>query len=219
VNHSRRLLLFLDTALHDVDYVEDYTDTTDLEPLDQSLLLLEPGVSIAVARGVRVMVSYVRGAIDYDDRSALDSAGERVDDVDRSYRSSTLRVRARITAPESWTFYAGASTTDREDTYGGYYDYGLWSGYVSVDRALGRVGTLRLYASHFDLDYANATVTGDPEDGKRNSAIQRWLGRYEIEVRKPVGAFVELGVEEARSRDRSEAYDSSWFLAGVRYRH
>jgi hypothetical protein len=216
--HDRRLMFFLDTSFHDVGYREDYRET-GLEPLDHAVLAFEPGVSLAVGHSARVMVSYVRGAVTYDEQSALDSTGDRVEEVRRSYRSSTLRVRARIAAPERWTFHAGASTTQREDSYAGFYDYGSWSGYASVDRDLGRAGTVRLYASHFDLDFANATVTGDPEDDKRNSTVHRLLARYEREVHRSAGAFVEIGLEEADSRDPAYAYDSDWLMAGIRYRH
>jgi hypothetical protein len=216
--HDRRWLFFLDTSLDEVRYVDDYAETTDLEPLDYRALRLEPGVSFAVTDTVQVLVSAGLTDLDYDEQSALDAEGDRVEGTRRSYRSTLLRARAKLEPWTRWKLYVGTSTSDRDDLHAGYYDYGAWSSYASVDRELGERGTLRLFTSRMQLDYANATVSADPEGPTRDSEISRLLARYEHDLLEPVGVFVELGSEQADSRDAAYSYDSDWLMAGIRYR-
>lgn len=217
-NQNRRLRLFLKTAFDRFDYVEDYTGTTELDPLDYRSTRVEPGISWLVSQVVRLKFSVRWTDVDYDERPALDKNGLEVPDVDREYRYGQLRLSLRVTPTDRWKIYFGVGGSDRNDTYAGYYDYGSRWSYVAVDRILRDHGRIRLYGSLRDVDYDNATVTGEPEGTVLGNDVQRLLARYERGFRERLSLFVEGGMQRTDSKDPIYAYDTDWVLTGIQFR-
>ena len=215
---NSRLRFFLDTRLRDVGYVEDYAEETTLEPLDFSALSLEPGVSASVHDAVRVIFSVTWTDLDYDERSAIDSDGFRVPDETRSYEYTTYRLTVRARPGTGWNLSVGARVADRSDVYAGYYDYGSMSSYVSLERELGEANRVRFAVSYSDLEYDDATVTGDPQESTLDEKQVAYLTRFERSFHQRSRWFVEGGIRETDSRDPDFTFDGEWFLVGVELR-
>jgi len=214
---NEKFKLFLDTRLEETNYVEDYTATTYLEPLDFRSTTVEPGTSVQLHQAARLIFSVAYTALDYTEQSALDIDGYRVEDETRSYDFTRYRLTLRVTPSRHWSVWAGARSADRSDRYAGYYDYGSMSSYVSVDRTIGEKGKIRLYTSLSDLRYDNATVSGDLDGQTLDSEVRTVLTRYERDVREQARWFVEGGLRRADSKDPDFTYDSDWVLGGVRF--
>jgi hypothetical protein len=214
---NEKLKLFLDTRLEETNYVEDYTATTYLEPLDSRATTVEPGASLQLHRAARLIFSVAFTDLDYTEQSALDADGFRVQDETRSYEYTQYRLTLRVTPSDRWNVWAGARSSDRNDRYAGYYDYGSVSSYVSVDRMIGEKAKIRLYTSLSDLNYDNATVSGDLDGQTLDNEVRTVLTRYERDLRERSRWFVEGGLRRADSRDPDFAYDSDWVLGGIRF--
>ena len=59
----------------------------------------------------------------------------------------------RLKPSTRWRLTLGAGSRERSDTYVGYYDYGSWVGYASLDHRPGPRARLQLYTSVRRLDY------------------------------------------------------------------
>ncbi len=215
---NRRFLLFLDTTFEDTNYVQDYARATDLEPLDFHSRTFEPGASVQVHEMARLIFSAAQTDLEYTEQSALSATGQRVEDELRSYAYTEYRLTAQITPGERWKLWVGARSSDRNDVYAGYYDYGAVSSYVAVDRRMGTRGSLRLYGSLSDLSYDNATVSGEVDGHTLDNQVRAVLARYEYDLQRGLGWFAEGGARRADSQDPVFTYDSDWLLGGVQFR-
>ena len=215
---SRRLRLFLETRLEKSNYPEDYSPTTSLEPLDNRSVTLEPGFLYRVNGLLAFQVSLALTDLDFKEKPALDGSGNEVPGTSREYRYADYRVRVRLSPTQQWRVSLGLSSSDREDTFAGYYNFDAWTSFVSMDRRVGKNTRFQAYASLRMLDYDAAVVPGDPNGEIRGNEVFRLIGRFDRKLREHVGLFVEGGTQRTDSRDPIFAYDRDWVLTGIRIR-
>jgi hypothetical protein len=207
----------LDTSWDRTDYVEDYGEQTDLDPLDSRGLTVRPGVALRVGGIATLSMNAAFADLEYDDRPALDREGSSVPGTQRSYRYTRYGLALRVEPTGVWHLDLGVGLGNREDVYAGYYDSDIRSGYLAADRELGRKLRLRVLAGLRRVDYENATVTGNPVDDLRTSDERRFVGSLEHDLMDQLHWFAEGGVERTDSRDPVFAYDRRWVLTGIRF--
>ena len=76
---------------------------------------------------------------------------------------------------------------------------------------------LRFYATLRDVDYDQATVTGDPIDPIRSSQEQRYAARFTRSFGERLRWYFEGGTQRTDSQDPVFAYDRDWVLTGIQY--
>ena len=216
---NRRVHLFLDTALHRNDYVEDYAGSNVLESLDHDLLTISPGISVIVHPRARLTASVVRSVADYAGRTALDLGGNPVPGVFAEYRYTTLRLSLDLLPGQRWETSFGAKAIGRDDLYASYYDFGGTSLYAWVKGTITPRATWQLFASYQELDYDNAVVSTTPATEFRSSDSLRLVGRLEHTLTSSLRFFVEGGHQDSDSNDPDYTYRRAWGMTGILYRH
>jgi hypothetical protein len=214
---SRTVQWFLDLGWRRSHYINDYSATTELAPLDHRLLSVEPGVNLQLGPILNLGLSVALTDLDYDARPALDEAGNEVAGTKRNYRHATFRSTFSIAPGPRWNLRLGLRVGDRQDLYAGYYDYESRSVFTSVDRELGSRSLLRLVAAWNDLQYDNATVP-DATDLFRGTEARTLHLRYEYRIGKQLLWFADVGDRSTDSDDFVFAYDQNWVLSGIQFR-
>jgi hypothetical protein len=214
---SRRLKWSVETEWDRVDYVEDYGDTTDLDPLDYRAFTVRPGASFRLGDVATLGLQVALTDLDYDDRPALDKSGAEVPGTTRTYRYTQYRLSLGVVPAERWHLDVFLASGGRDDTFADYYDSVSRSGLVSLARALGRSSNLRLVASVRDVEYDHATVSGDPVDEIRARDERSFAGRFDRGFGPHLRWYVEGGREDSDSRDPVFSYDRDWMLTGIHY--
>ena len=215
---SRRVRVFLDTALERNDYAEDYDGSNVLESLDHDRLTLTPGVRLILHSRARLTLSVTGTMADYDERLARDLAGDPAPGVLNEYRYITHRASLDLLPGRSWETSFGVNTVDREDPYAGYYNYGGTALFAFVKNSFTPRTTWQLFASYRELDYENATVSSAPDSEFRSSDAMRFVGRVEHSLTDSLLFFAEGGYQNSDSNDPDYTYERDWAMAGFRYR-
>ncbi len=213
---NRRIRLSLGAEWHQANYVEDYTEIPGFYPLDSNSLVLTPEMRLRI-NGMATLYASVKFIDrDYDDRPALDMAGDEVAGTHREYHDTRYSLTILL-KPNRWKIRLGLSGADRSDTFVGYYDYASAGSRLSVQREIGTRSRVQLYASARELEYDNALVPGDPSLETRGKDVTRFTAKYDRQFLQRFSWFVEGGSERTDSQDPYWAYDSDWFQAGVRF--
>jgi hypothetical protein len=210
------LSLTLDVSRDRVDYAEDYADATDLDPLDQRALVIEPGARWQMRAGMSLSYSMAWTDLEYRARPAVDASGQPVGDTVRAYRYLQHRLSLRAQPVAGWTLWTGLAHADREDTFAGYYDHTALTAFAAADWAPGAKSRVRLYAQARELDYARATVDGDPAGEVRSGDAQRLMARFERAWTRHLSWFVEAGGQREDANDAIFAHERQWSIAGLR---
>jgi hypothetical protein len=210
------LSLTLDLQVDRVAFDEDYSGTTDLDPLDHRVRTIEPGVRWELMRSVSVAYSMAWTDFEYEARPALDAAGAPVADTARAYRYLQHRVTLRARPAERWMLWTGMAHADRQDTYAGYYDHRALTAYAGADWSAGAKSRVRLYAQVRELDYDRATVDGDPAGEVRTGEAGRLIARFERGWTRHLSWFVEAGRQREDGNDVIFAHERNWSIAGLR---
>jgi hypothetical protein len=215
---SERLRLFLDAGLEQTNYVEDYAGIAGLESLDSRSVTLEPGLSVQVHDSTRLIASVARTGLDYERQPALDAGGDPVAGRARSYDYTRYKLTLQVNPGPGWRLWFGGHATGRNDAYAGYLDYRATTSYLALDRDLGPKTKLALQASHGDLAYDNATISGESDGSTLDERERIVLARLERSLREDTRWFAEAGTRHTTSRDPDLVHDGTWLLCGVEFR-
>jgi len=212
----RTLRLSLEGRIGSTDYVEDYPEVPDVEPLDHDSWTVRPGVLVRAVDGVWIELAYVRSEREYDGFLARDPQGSPVPGETRRFDYSGFEVRARFRPGARWRLELGHLGTDRSDPYAGYFDSRGSTTFVAVARQIGLLSRLELYASQTDLDYERATVESDPAAGVLTQDARRISARFERILRSRIRWFATATRVESDNRDLRFVYDRTWLQTGIR---
>ncbi|MCP3977725.1 MAG: hypothetical protein GY716_00145 [bacterium] len=215
---NRRVRLSLETRYETTSYREDYSKTTTLDPLDHVQLVLTPELRFRVSEAFTLRAAVAFADRDYDERPALDGSGDPVDGTQREYRQTKLRLWADFDPSGDWRVRFGLRNSERDDTFAGYYDYASIGMWASVERRIGDMNRVRLFAAMSERDYDNATVQGETDEVVLGSEIKRFSLRYDRNLSKGLRWFAEAGAQDTDNEDPVYAYDRRWVLTGIRFR-
>ena len=214
---NTRWSFYLETSTNDTDYVEAYQTNTALERLDYGSVTFRPGMTVKLAEVATLSLSAGFTDLEYDYRPALDAAGDPVPGTRRSYEYTQYAATVKVDPVGPWSLNVGLTAGGRDDVQAGYYDSASGSGLLAVGRELGERNRLRFYATLRDVDYDQATVTGDPADPIRSSQEQRYAARFTHSFGERLRWYVEGGTQRTDSRDPVFAYDRDWVYIGIQY--
>ena len=212
-----RLLLYMNTALEQRRYVEDYSDLTTLEPLDDQTISVNPGVRFQVSDRVGFDISADRYVRDYDKLSALDESALQVPGETRSYEGVTLKVAAFFAPVPDLNLVIGVRSSVRDDRYAGYYDYGGAGAFLSVDYSPWEKTGLELYTSLQDIGYDNATIDNTLNGDTRDSERLLVIGRVTHDISSHFSFFVEGGLDSSENKDPLYTFDRNWGMTGFSF--
>jgi hypothetical protein len=215
---NRRVRLRLVTRHEQRDYVEDYPEIAGLDSIDHDALSIRPGIEVALAPGVSVALSYSSIRREYDEQPARDSAGFEIAGTTREYDYDGVHLAMSWAPTGALDLRFGALGTDRSDLHAGYYDSERRSVYGWLEGSLGERHRYEAYVSRLYLDYDNATVANDPNGEVRGLDAWSGYGRYERDLARGFGLFVELGAQRVDNEDPALAYDKDWLMTGFQYR-
>ena len=212
----QRVLLALDTEAGRRHYVQDYTRSTGLDPLDDRSLTVVPGVRLDLTDLVGLDFSFEWTDRRFDRLDSLDETGGPVQDARRRYRYTGGLAALRLELSKRWTLRSGLRRTQRSDLFAGYYDSTGTFAFASSEFSATRGLRFGLDLSQRDTRYAHATVDGDPNGARRRGAGLRAAGRAEKDLGGHVTVLVEAGADRADDRDPLYQYDRNWAQAGLR---
>jgi hypothetical protein len=215
---NRRIRLGLSALLEHADYVEDYTGSTALHPLDYRAFTLEPRLFVRLHRIMGLGLSVVRTDLQYDEHPALDGNGSEVSGTTREYDYTDLRINLRLAPGKRWILEAGLRGGARVDTFAGYYDFDSQVAYLSLSHRPGERSRLQLYASNRELDYDRAAVPGSVDGDLRASDVTRVVVRFDWRLQKWLELFGEGGTQQTGNADPIYAYERDWVLTGITFR-
>jgi hypothetical protein len=213
---NRRVRWSLDAVWERTGYSEDYA-SVGLSPLDYRALTLEPGVELRLSELVTLEASVAWSDLDYDDRPVLDASGAEVAGIAREYHETRWRAALRFIPAAKWSVSLGLGNDAQRDTYAGYYDYGSWRSFLTVERAIGRRTNVQLHGGWREMDYDRAFLPTDPET-LRATEVRTWLARFEHGIGEHLRWFADLGTEDDASTDPVFACEQDWFLTGIQFR-
>lgn len=215
---SRRLQFALDTEFRRDDHRQDYRESPVVSSLDARRFMVVPGAAITLHNLARLRLAVGVTRLDYDERPSLDSQGNEVPGTTRTYDYTTYRLALDLLPAPRWDLRLGMLQTARDDTFAGYYTFKQRTAWVSVRRPVGRIHQWQGYLSLSDLNYATATVTGDPAGEVLSSEVLQFVGRYQRKVASAWTLFVEGGYQKSTNPDPVYAYDRDWSLVGITFR-
>ncbi|MCZ6650300.1 MAG: hypothetical protein O7D35_06480 [Acidobacteria bacterium] len=216
---SRRLQFAVDSEYRRDDHRQDYRESPVVSSLDARRLAVMPGAVITLHNLARLRLAAGVTHLDYDERLALDSQGNEVPGTTRTYDYTTYRLALDLLPAPRWDLRLGLLQTARDDTFAGYYTFRQRSAWMSVRRPIGQLHLLQGYLSLGELNYATATVTGDPGGEVRSSEVLQFVGRYRRKMTSAWTLFVEGGFQKSTNPDPVYAYDRGWSLVGITFRH
>jgi len=111
----------------------------------------------------------------------------------------------------------GGRAGGRDDTYAGYYDSNNSEGSLSLEQSFSDRSRLRIFSSLRDVEYDQATVSGDPGDEVRSSDERRYAARYTHRFGDRLEWYVEGGADRTDSPDPIFAYQRDWILTGMHF--
>jgi len=216
---SRRLQFSVDTEYRRDDHGQDYEDSPVVHSLDARRVAVMPGAVITLSNVARLRLAVGVTRLDYDERLAVDSLGNQVPGTTSTYDYTTYRVALDLLPAPRWDLRLGMLQTARDDSFAGYYTFQQRAAWMSVRRPVGRVHQFQGYLSLSEVDYANATINGAPDDPVRSSEILKFIGRYQRKMASSWTLFVEGGLQKNTNPDPVYAYDRDWSLVGITFRH
>jgi hypothetical protein len=216
---SQRLQFALDTEFSRDDHLRDYRESAVVSSLDSRRLAVTPGAVITLNNLARLHVGVGVTRLNYEDRPALDGQGNQVPGSTAAYDYTTYRLALDLIPAPRWDLRLGVLQTVRDDAYAGYYTSRERSAWMAVRRPVGQVHQWQGYLSLSDLNYATATVTGDPDGEVRSSEVLQLVGRYQRKMASAWTLFLEGGFLKSTNPDPVYAYDRDWTLVGITFRH
>jgi hypothetical protein len=208
----RDLYLRLEGAVRDVD-VLDYPD-------DYWAWLLGGRFEYRPGPKVAAGILYNHADEDYDERPqrAADgepSPGTTVHIVDESLG---VYARGRWGRDRRWGVDGALTGILRTDDGGGYYDYRAWRGRLLVRGPLfGWRWESGVYYGDTDYDVRPSSF-GDVTSPRLYRTWYQFRLRFDRQLTRRWGCFVEALTQENRSNNPLDVYDHQWAAAGISFR-